>query len=317
MKSRKEYMILAAVLVVLVLYLVFYQSGRSFYQLPDMPDLSNKEIIRIEITTPQKTIELKKEAGQWLIYPQGFAASESKVDKMIDTIKNFKLTALVSESENYSRYQLAEDKRITVSAWAEGDQILAFSIGKAAPSHRHTFVKLPDNPNVYHAETNFRSSFDQSLSELRDKTVLAFKREEIQAIEINHKDKKLKILRSQIKPEAPISQDESGSAQKEAEKPVWQDTEGNGVEKSDVAKLLNTLSDLECTAFIDDHEKQEFTEPVYKVTLNGPQTHSLSIFAKANEDDNTYPATSSGSRYPFNLSARKAETIMEAVGKAK
>ena len=47
MKSRKEYMILAAVLVVLVLYLVFYQSGRSLYQLPDMPDLSNKEISRI------------------------------------------------------------------------------------------------------------------------------------------------------------------------------------------------------------------------------------------------------------------------------
>lgn len=315
MKSKKEYLILTAILLVLVLYLLLHQSDRSLYQLPEMPDLSEKEITRLEIKTPAETIELKKEAGQWVIQPQGYKAADNKIDKMLDSIKNFKLTAMVSESENYTRYQLAEGEKITVKTWADGEPVRSFAVGKAAPSQRHTFVKLMDDPNVYHARNNFRRNFDQSLSDLRDKTVLALETEDIQAIEINRPDRQLKITRTQTKPEVAVSADEPEASEKAPEKPVWQDTEGNEVEASGVADLLNSLSELECKSFINDREKSDFSDPIYGVTLSGPETHSLSIFEKTAEDDNTYPAVSSDSKYPFNLSARKAETIMDALGK--
>jgi hypothetical protein len=319
MKSKKEYIILIAVAIVLVLYLVLHQSDRTLYQLPEMPDLSDKEISRLEIQTPAETIELKKEAGQWVIKPKEYKAAENKIDKMIGTIEDFKLTALVSESESYTRYDLSEDERIMVKAWADNEPVRSFAVGKTAPSHRHTFVKLPDDPNVYHARDNFRRNFDQRLADLRDKTVLALKSEEIQAIEITQPDKQLKIARTQTEPEVSVSSGDSDEIEKPEEdapeKPVWQDAEGNEVAESDVAAILDSLSDLKCKSFINDREKSDFTDPIYEVTLTGAETYTLSIFEKAAEDDNTYPAVSSGSKYPFNLSANKAETIMEALGK--
>ena len=321
MKSKKEYVILIAVAIVLVLYLVLHQSDRTLYQLPEMPDLSEKEVTRLEIKTPDETIELKKEAGQWVIKPLGYKAAEGKIDKMLDTIKDFKLTAMVSASENYTRYDLSEDEKIMVKAWADGAPARTFAIGKAAPSHRHTFVKLPDDPNVYHARNNFRRNFDQTVADLRDKAVLALNTEEIQAVEITHPDKQLKFARTQTEPEVAVSPDAPDESEKPKDdapqKPVWQDTEGNEVEASEVKNLLNSLSDLKCKNYINDREKSDFSDPIYAVTLTGPETYTLSIFEKAAEDDNTYPAVSSGSQYPFNLSAQKAETIMEALGKAE
>ncbi|MDZ7833587.1 MAG: DUF4340 domain-containing protein [Desulfobacterales bacterium] len=317
MKSKKEYIILIAVAIVLIMYLLLHQSDRTLYQLPEMPDLSEKEISRLEIKTPDETIELKKEAGQWVIKPQGYKAAGKKIDKMIDTLKDFQLTALVSESKSYTRYELSPDKKIMVKAWAGGETVRTFAVGKAAPSNRHTFVKLPDNPNVYHARNNFRRNFDQRLADLRDKTVLALKADEIQAVEINDTDRQLKIARTQTEAEVDVSSNASEKTEKTKEdtpeKPVWQDTKGNEVEASQVEDLLNSLSGLKCKSFINDREKSDFTDPIYEVTLTGPETHTLSIFEKAAEEDNTYPAVSSGSQHPFNLSAQKAESIMEAI----
>ena len=320
MKSKKEYIILIAAAAVLVLYLVFHQSDRTLYKLPEVTDLSEKEVTRIELTTPEETIELEKQVGKWIIKPQGYPAADSKIEKMLDTIQDFKLTALVSESENFARYQLTDDEKITVKAWADGELARIFDIGKAAPSHRHTFVKLPDDPNVYHASSNFRSKFNQSLEDLRDKTVLALNGEDIQTIAIEQPEQQLNIARTQTEPEVTVSPDDAEAAaetpEKQApEKPVWQDSQGNALAESDVEKLLDTLADLKCQSFIEDKQKSDFSDPIYTITLTGPETHKLSIFDKVTENGEKYPTISSGSDYPFYLSAHKAKNIMEVFKK--
>lgn len=321
MKSKKEYIILIAVAVVLVLYLIFHQADRSLYQLPEVTDLSGTEIRKVEINTPDETIKLEKKTGKWVITPQGVPAAAPQIDKIMDIVKNFKLTAMVSESENYSRYRLTEDEKITVKAWADGELARAFDIGKAAPSQRHTFVKLPNDPNVYHARHNFRNRFDQTRDALRDKTVLAVDADVTHAIEIKQADKQVKIARTRAEPEVTVSPDEDEA--KEPEKPaetspeqlVWQDARGNEVEESDVADLLNSLSDLKCEQFIDDRQKSDFSDPIYTIKVSGPETHTLSIFNKQSADAKTYPAVSSGSDYPFHLSDQKAKTLMQAIEK--
>ena len=320
MKSKKEYIILIAVAAVLALYLVFHQSDRTLYELPEMADISEKEITKIELKTPDETVQLEKQAGKWVIKPQGYPAADAKIEKMIDTIQDFELTALVSESQNYARYQLTDDGKIIVKAWADGELARAFAIGKAAPSHRHTFVKLPDDPNVYHASNNFRSKFNQSLDDLRDKAVLALNAEEIQTIEIQNKDDQLTIGRTQPQPEVTASPDDADAAAEMPEettpkKPLWQDAQGNDMAESDVEDLLDTLSNLKCQSFIDDKQKSDFSDPIYTVTLTGPETHTLFIFDKVTEDGEKYPAVASGSNYPFYLSSHKAKNIMEAFKK--
>ncbi|NIP24016.1 MAG: hypothetical protein GWN55_16060, partial [Phycisphaerae bacterium] len=50
---------------------------------------------------------------------------------------------------------------------------------------------------------------------------------------------------------------------------------------------------------------------IYTVKLNGIQEHQLDIFAKLEKDAEEYPATSTGSDYPFLLSDSQVQQIMK------
>jgi len=309
MKSRKEYIVLAVVVIVLILYLFLRHSDRTRYELPEINSLDKAEISRIAINTPDEEIRLEKQEDRWVLMPQGHPADDQKMNKMLDTLDDLALTALVSESESYSRYQLADDEKILVKAWSNEQLVRALAIGKAAPSHRHTFVKLGDDPNVYHARNNFRSRFNQSAARLRDKTVMRFKAADIKKIEIRQADKRRLISRSRH----PGPSDEVSDTGSEDKALLWQDADGNTVAAADVEELLDNLSDLQCREFIAEDRKSEFTDPIYNITLSGKKDHTLSIFASPTEADETYPATSAQTQTPFYLSAHLANTIMEAI----
>ena len=65
MKVKKEYFILAGVIVALILYLVFHKSNRTHYKLPDIPAVSGKQILKIEIVKAGKSIVLNKKDNTW------------------------------------------------------------------------------------------------------------------------------------------------------------------------------------------------------------------------------------------------------------
>ena len=75
--------------------------------------------------------------------------------------------------------------------------------------------------------------------------------------------------------------------------------------------MLNALANLRCEKFINDSKKEDFKSPLFTIELKGGQDYSLSIFAKAGENDPNYPALSSGSDYPFELSTSQVERIMK------
>jgi hypothetical protein len=112
---------------------------------------------------------------------------------MLNVFETLTLTALVSESEDYIRYDLHAGKKITVTAWQEDSLKRNFDIGKPASSFRHTFVKLNDDSRVFHARDDFRGKFDLAEDNLRDKSVLSFKITDIQEIQID-KDQTLTAL---------------------------------------------------------------------------------------------------------------------------
>ncbi len=331
MKSKKEYLVLIGVAVVLVLYLVFHRSDRTLYELPEMSEIKASAISKLVITVPEKTeaaaktgetIELVKADGKWRIQPQGYPATESKVDQMIEAITDLQLTAMVSESKNYTRYQLNAGQKITVKAWSDGDLARAFAVGKKVPSTQHTFVKLPDDPKVYHARDNIRYRFDQGMDALRDKTVLSLNPKDVQGIEIRQNEKTVSIVCAPGQPEVEAAahgqsdnQETAEPEGEEAETLVWQNSRGEAVPKNAVEALLDHLSTLKCQSFITERKKTDFSNPVYSVTLTGVETHTLSIFEKESEDADRHPAISSKTGEPFYLSAYKAKNIMKPIEK--
>jgi len=316
MKLKKEYFILTAILVALILYLALHQSNRTHYQLPELSEVSGKHISKLEITTAGNSIIFNQKDDTWNIEPKGYRADSTKIKNILNVIEKLKLTALVSESKNYIRYDLSNDKNIHVKAWQGKNLLREFDIGKTAPTYKHTFVKLPNDPNVYHARGDFRRNFDRSVDDFRDKTVLSYSLNTIQGIKLTHEEKTISLSRKEIPESLPEKKDEpAAKASKEAKtKTVWEDTKGHEVAPSKVSSLLSFLNSLECERFLDDLKKEDFKNPIYTVTLKGEKEYSLLVFAKNDKNAKNYSAISSDNESPFSLSDTQVDTIKSKLG---
>ena len=315
MKLKKEYFILTAILVALILYLTLHRSNRTHYQLPELPEVSGKHISKLEITKAGNSIIFNKKDDTWYIEPKEYRADSTKVKNMMNVIEKLKLTALVSESKDYIRYDLIKDKNINVKAWDGKTLRREFDIGKAAPTFKHTFVKLPDNPNVYHARGDFRRNFDRSADDFRDKSVLSVAQNTIQAMTLTNEGKTISLTRKEIPETLAEKKDESAAKKSKIAKTktVWEDTAGHEVATSKISSLLSFLNSMECEKYLDDLKKEEFKNPFYSVTLKGEKEQSLLVFAKKDKNAKNYSAISSENKSPFSLSDTQVDTIKSKI----
>jgi len=312
MKIKKEYIILAIIIIALSVYLVMRRGDRTLYELPDIPQVSQKEITRLQISRGKTVIDLNKKDSNWYLAPKEYPADAGKIKNMLDNIEKLTLTALVSESGNYSLYDLSGEAKINVKAWQGENLKRDIDVGKTASSFRHTFVKTVDDERVFHARGNLRNAYDTTLNDLRDKMILTYTPAEIQQIQITAEKQPFILNRAQL-PETKESPkaDKKEDASPPAQKTGWQTPDGRTGDEAAVNRLLNTLSNLRCDTFIEDRAKEEFTTPVFNIQLQGSQEYSLSIFAKTEEKETQHPAISSASKYAFLLTDSQAQDIMK------
>jgi hypothetical protein len=308
MRGRKEIAILFFIIAVLIFYISNQKREKTHYKLPEVKKLQTDEISNINIKKKNSEIMLVKEAGKWLIGEKKYPADSTMVENMLKAISNIKLSALVSESKNYSIYDLDEENRVEVEAF-KGDKLLRkIIIGKNAPTHHHTFVMLDDDYRVYHAEGTIRREFDRTVAELRDRKVMSFS-DEISEVTLKRGKETLVM----VKTSPPVSVDITETEAKEKEKteestPKWTTADGKAVKENEIKTIINTLSNLICDEFIEDKTKEDFKSPIFTATLKGINTYTISLFEKEN---GKYPAISSDSEYPFLLSEWKANRIMK------
>ncbi len=160
MRSKKELIILVLIIAVAAGYLFLRQKDRLTYELPQLEKIDTQAVVKMTVTGPKGNLLLEKKAEQWQLMPQEHPADAPKIDAMLATIGNLTVTTVVSEKSNDARYDLDPDHRIEVTAWNDKEVVRQFSLGKAADTFRHTFVKLPEDNRIFHARDNFRDRFD-------------------------------------------------------------------------------------------------------------------------------------------------------------
>jgi hypothetical protein len=236
---------------------------------------------------------------------------------MLSALVELRLTALVSEAGVYDHYDLTDDKKIEVGAWIGDRPVRDLDIGKAADTYQHTFVRLRNDPKVYHAGSNFRNTFDQTIEGLRDKSALSFTVSEITGIGIVSAEKHLSLSLEDPPLETPSSRelasDETASQPPEQ---VWMKDDGSPADADAVQRLLSQLAYLTCSGYLEGRQKEDFSAPVSTITLKGMETYTLSLYEKE-EADTVCPAVSSQNDYPFTLSetacTRLSETLVQII----
>ena len=326
---KKEYIILGAIIIVLLIYLVSKSGDKIHYKLPELAKLDAKTLSKIEITKPDLTLTLVQKDDKWLIDPNGYPTDETKVKDITGTVCELNLTALASKSGNYNRYDLEKEKAITVKAYQQDKVVREFLVGKVTPTNNHTFVKLKDNDYVYHAEKAFRRFFDQKIDDLRDKTAMKFDTNEISEIEVKKEAETFLFAKTvkpvETKPEAAAEKPEAGKEEKKEAAPVqppteqtetiWAAADGKEGNKTELDSLLSQLADLKCDEYLDENNKTVLQEPVYTIRLKGKKDYTLTIYKKMEKEGDggaeKYPVVSSENPYPFLLSSYKADRLMK------
>ncbi len=313
MKS-KEYIVLGVIIVLLGAYLFLRSGDRSRYELPALPETAADEVSKIEISTPGQALSLTRSDDQWRIGENKYPADGTRVKAMLSALNELKLTALVSEAGIYDNYDLTDDKKIEVAAWIGDRLVRDLDIGKVADTHQHTFVRLRDDPNVYHAGSNFRETFNQTIEDLRDKSALSFTAADITGIDIVSAEKSLSLSLTEQPVETPPSREASGETDPQASEPVWMKDDETPADADAVQRLLSQLASLYCSNYLDGRQKDAFPMPLSTITLKGEETYTLSLYEKE-ATETVCSAVSSQNDYPFTLSETACTRLTETLEK--
>ncbi len=314
MRFKKEFLILLLVIVGLSLYLWQDRSGRMHYELPELEALDTKKLTRVDIKRPDGELLLQKKQGEWLVGEQGYPAAEDKVSNILNTIAELSLSALVSQSEVYSRYGLDREQQIYVTAFENGTAVRELRVGKASPNRAGAYVRIQDDPKVYLAEQNLKLTLDQTVQRLRDKTVLGFNRDKARQVALSKGSKRLVLKKQSL-----AKGEEQQADQQDRE---WTRADGKDLgSPKDIDELLSQLSSLQCTKYLAEKATLEGASQEYSIQVTAEKEHRLSLYRFAPEESEEgegeknvqYQGTSSDSASPFRLSKYRAERLTKLI----
>lgn len=295
---KKEYFLLIFTIIVLLAYLFLHNRGQDSNVLPPIPEIDESKIESIEIIRDQKTINCFKIGDEWVVTKKQFPGNTRLIKEMIASIKNLAITTLISEKENLKRYDLDKAKSIKVIAKDAKGVLREFTIGKTASTQKHTFIVLSNQKNIFHAKGNLRRIFDKSIDNLRDKQIQKFDMAEIKSIKISKDDFKRIITKKEL------SEDDTKKTLQ------WKTQDKAELKQESVNSLIETLSDLRCSSYVETQTKKDFENktPFLKITLESDQKIEFTLFPK--NEQNKYPGISSLNKYLFLLEDYVADDII-------
>ncbi|MFH2092815.1 MAG: DUF4340 domain-containing protein [Pseudomonadota bacterium] len=298
---KKEYYILTILIVCLSAYLWFHTENRDNYKLPDIPKIDTSSITSILIEKKDGPVQFTRKDKNWTLTDKNFPADMNLVEILLDTLKTFKLTALVSQTSDLKRYELDQENQIHVMVTFGEKGRFEFFAGKEAPSFNHTFVMLAGDKNVYHAKGSFRNDFDQDVNAFRDKTILKVTADAVKQLTVS-KGKISKTLNSK----------ESTDKEKTTVK-TWQTADGKPVDTKTINDFLASIAYLKCDTYADDNIQNKLNKaaPICSIQIDAQEKTQFFLYTLDGSDD-TY-GTSSLNDYVFVLSDFDAKEIISNI----
>lgn len=288
-KTIREFIILAVIAALLLLYIIFRTAGNINYDLPAVPAVTSESIDHITVSGPQVDLDFSREDEKWSINPEGWTADKASLKAISSAVAELKLTDLISTSGALSRYNLDEQERITIKAYSSGELLREIYIGKVSSSGIYTYIMLPGDDNIYSVRGDLPSRFSGDKTTMRDKEILSVPRSGA-----------LKMTLIEGSRALTVSRDKDG---------IWTADGGLEINGENASAIVPVLSPLRCTDFLQTLPAEP-AEMVLDI-----QTADGNIFLEIwPETGDGYPARSSVNGYPILLTAYTTEKILKVFG---
>lgn len=294
MKIRKQLIIPVAVIFILGLYLVIQSTGKINYHIPVFENLE-EEINQIEIVKLSETYKLFSNNGKWKFSSDNLRVEPTKIAEMISFIVNPEIIDMVSDTGNFLNYGLEDGRSITVSAWTDTENINTpvrkLILGSINSTGNFTYIRIPENNNVYTVSGDLNSLFGLTKNELLDKRVTNFDISDIERITFSFIDAKYILIKS-------VGEDN---------KDIWTTTNGTPVQIEILEQNLRYLSNSRFNSYIKSNNFNN-TNVLFNIELSGDNLkESFSILEKYETE---FISNSSFTNKYFFLSENTGTQIM-------
>jgi hypothetical protein len=192
----KNLKIALGVLVVLLGFIIINNINFT----SDIPNVKKIEdnIDSIKIVNNKKTLSIVKKDKKWLIGKENYPADSSAVERMINKVKNIKITDLISKQAFYGTYDLTPVKGTSVTIKTKNKVQRKLLIGKKASTGQQTYIRYNDKKSVYLMTGASSQDFMKTVDNLRDKKIFAISKRAIKEFSVNYRGRTFSFYKKMV-----------------------------------------------------------------------------------------------------------------------
>jgi hypothetical protein len=256
------------------------------------------------------SLSLVRKENSWFINEQAYPGDAELIESLERKARDFKLLDLVSEKGYYDKYDLTDEKGISVTVKGKGKVLRKILIGKAGSINSHSYLKVDDRKEIFLASGIMKSDFNLPVSDLRNKVVFDIKSPDIKSFSINYGGKNFEFQLNPAKSGTEKKQDNTETKQKEKSQPKWicKGYEKMNLNDAAIDSVAALFSPLRAAEFPEVTDKKTSGNSLCKVTiLYDTKKIELEIYSKKDKEMNL--ASTSESKYIFTLGSWQTEKL--------
>lgn len=218
-----------------------------------LASLTPDSVTSVTIDDAGETRVLEKQDDTWTI--DGFPADSATVARFWTNLADATADQIVARNpDNHARMGVAADSTITVTfAGGSGDRTIL--VGNEGTGFGTAFARRPDEDDVHLLTGGLRTHFTRSESDWRDKRIVVIDTSKVDTIDVTRGDESYTLARA----------DSSWTV------------DGEPAQASPVTSLLEELSTMRATGFLQEGDSLYAAPPEITVTAVGSTGDTLGV----------------------------------------
>ena len=254
------------------------------------------------------SLAMVKKDNSWYINEQAYPGDAELIESLERKARDFKLLDLVSEKGYYDKYDLTDEKGISVQIKGKGKVLRKILIGKSGSTNNHSYLKIDDRKEIYLASGIMKSDFSLPVADLRNKVIFDLKNSAIKSFSIKYGGKSFDFTSIPSNSEADKKQDDKA---KPSSKWICKGYEKVNLSDSSINSILALFSPLRASEFpenMDKMDKKNAGGSICSVEiLYADSKIELEIYSRKEKD--MYYAWSPSSKYMFTIGSWQTEKL--------
>ncbi len=295
-KVRKISLI-AIILVLAVIYICQVNfTGKSKIKTLTL----NEEIDSLQIND----LKIYKENGTWVLGEKKYTANETKVENLVNDVKEIKLLGTASSSQkNAERYGLGDEEKILVQAFSGEKLIRTILVGKNTSTNSQSYICVDDKNAIYLAQNALHTNFSVNIDSLRKTEIFNIDSNSILELDLSSEKGNFVLAKNIAQGSSEVSESSWNLVKSEnSELKV-----GDVLDNQKVDSWIKSISNLQASKWLsDDFALPELSDVSLKI-ITSTKTYSLDLYFQDDEQEIT--AFSIESPYAFKIQSYVANRI--------